>query len=195
MRKPFYVTVCASGGGGNFQALIDSQHSVGFVINKLLTDRACGAISRAERHGIPYQILDVAGPENSFDVIDAAIPLATDLVVLAGFMPILSPQICKKWVGKIINTHPSLLPKYGGKGMYGVKVQEAVLKNKERFAGCTVHYVSEDIDAGAIILQQKITVEPGESAWELGGRIFLEENKLLPNAVKMIMNSRGKEDV
>ncbi len=89
----------------------------------------------------------------------------------------------------IINTHPSLLPKYGGKGMYGVRVQEAVLANSETRAGCTVHFVTEVIDGGAIILQSSIEVRPHESAWDLGGRVFLEENKLLPQAIKKLMDT------
>ncbi len=116
----------------------------------------------------------------------AAIPKETDLIVLAGFMPIVPADVCARWKGKIINTHPSLLPKYGGKGMYGVRVQEAVMAAGEKQAGCTVHFVSDEIDGGEIILQKAIAVDSNETPWQLGGRIFLEENKLLVEAVKML---------
>ena len=106
-------------------------------------------------------------------------------------MPIIPEKICNKFQGKIINTHPSLLPAYGGKGMYGVRVQEAVLENKEEYAGCTVHFVNEMIDGGEIIIQKKIKTIANESAWDLGGRVFLEENKTLPEAIKLLINSRG----
>lgn len=79
----------------------------------------------------------------------------TSLIVLAGFLPIIPKWICEKWERRIINIHPSLLPEYGGKGMYGVKVQEAVLRNHEKYAGCTVHYVDEGIDTGEIIIQKE----------------------------------------
>ena len=93
----------------------------------------------------------------------------------------------------MINTHPSLLPKYGGKGMFGVRVQEAVLQAKETTAGCTVHYVSEEIDGGAIVAQKAIPVIAGETPWELGGRVFKEENVLLVQAVAFIKLSAEKE--
>ncbi len=189
MNLIYKVCVCASGGGGNFQALIDNQDTYSYLINLLVSDRECKAKERAIQHGIPTVTINkITLGDFFFDHLDQSIPADTNLIVLAGFFPIISPEFCKKWEGKIINTHPSLLPKYGGKGMYGVKVQEEVLRNREQFAGCTVHHVNEEIDGGEIILQKKISVIPGESAWELGGRIFLEENKLLPEAIKVLMN-------
>lgn len=120
--------------------------------------------------------------------MNAAIPVGTDLIVLAGFMPIISAEFCNLWLGKLINTHPSLLPKYGGKGMYGVKVQEAVMAAREVLAGCTVHYVNEAIDGGEIIMQKSLLVDYSETPWELGGRIFKEENILLVDVVRLLMN-------
>jgi phosphoribosylglycinamide formyltransferase-1 len=95
----------------------------------------------------------------------------------------------------MINTHPSLLPKHGGRGMYGVRVQEAVLASGDTMAGCTVHYVDESIDGGEIILQHSVAVRDRETAWDLGGRIFLEENRLLVRAIELIMSKRGEPDV
>jgi len=115
-----------------------------------------------------------------------AIPKNTKLIVLAGFMPILPDEICYLWSGRIINTHPSLLPKFGGKGMYGVKVQEAVLAAGEEFAGCTVHFVTPEIDGGEIILQKSISVHPNETAWQLGQRVYKEENRLLLDSIKLL---------
>lgn len=187
MANPFTLTVCASGGGGNFQALIDARDELGFTIALLLTDRPCGALARAEAHGIPTAVRTGLKEEKALiAAFEEAIPSTTDLIVLAGFMPIIPKVICERWRGKIINTHPSLLPKYGGRGMYGVKVQEAVIGAGEKIAGCTVHYVNEVIDGGAILLQKEIAVESGETPWQLGGRIFLEENKLLVEAVRLI---------
>ena len=105
-------------------------------------------------------------------------------------MPILLAEFCKKWHKKIINTHPSLLPKYGGIGMYGVKVQEAVMKNKEKYTGCTVHYVDKSVDGGEIIFQKKILVNYDETAWQLGGRVFKEEAPLLIKAINKIKEER-----
>ena len=187
MLNRFGVVVCASGGGGNFQALINARVALGITISLLIVDRECSAIDRAINNNIPCIILDGMKEKERFNFeLDNAIPVNTDLIVLAGFMPIIPKFICNKWQGRMINVHPSLLPKYGGKGMYGVKVQEAVMKEKEKLAGCTVHYVSAENDAGAIILQKSIDINYNETPWQLGGRVFQEENKLLVEAIKLI---------
>ena len=194
MIKAFSIAVCASGGGGNFQALIDARKSQGFSISVLLTDRPCGSVDRAKAHGIPVAIH--TGLKDELAIVTAFsedIPPTTDLIVLAGFMPIIPKFLCERWQGKMINTHPSLLPKYGGRGMFGVRVQEAVLQAGEKYAGCTVHYVTDVIDGGAILLQKSIAVDTTETAWQLGGRIFLEENKLLVKAVQQIQENEQKK--
>ncbi|MDD2798981.1 MAG: formyltransferase family protein [Bacteroidales bacterium] len=186
-KEIFEIVVFSSGGGGNFQSLIDHQAEFDYSISQLVVDRDCGAINRAERHQIPVFSFNIDSlGDRFFYEIDASIPYTTNLIVLAGFFPILPDWFCAKWQNKIINTHPSLLPKFGGKGMYGVKVQEAVLAANEKEAGCTVHFVDSGIDTGEIILQKSIAVVENETAWNLGGRVFDEEVKLLPLAVKMI---------
>lgn len=182
----FKIVVCASGGGGNFKALIDAQKSVGYTITKLIVNKDCGAIKVAEEHNIPWQCIKSKGNVNFVNDYVEAIPEDIELIVLAGYMPILPDVVCEKFNHKIINTHPSLLPKYGGKGMFGVKVQEAVMAAHESKAGCTIHYVTKDVDAGEIILQKEIEVNYSETPWQLGGRVFEEEIKLLPQAIKVI---------
>jgi len=187
MSRQFKIVVCASGGGGNFQALIDAREDLGIEISLLVVDRQCGAIERAVENGIDYVILDgTKGKAALFVDFEKAIPEDTDLIVLAGFMPIIPSFICEKWRKRMINTHPSLLPKYGGKGMYGVKVQEAVMRANEQKAGCTVHFVNSGIDEGEVVLQKTIDVDYNETPWHLGGRIFKEENKLLVEAIRLI---------
>ncbi len=196
MKRDFLVTVCASGGGGNFEAVVEAQERVGYRVKLLIVDRECGAVDKARRHGIPHTLLDRTLPAKEFfQTMDQAIPADTDLLVLAGFFPIVSADMCRKWTGRMINTHPSLLPKHGGRGMYGVRVQEAVLASGDTLAGCTVHYVDESIDGGEIILQQTVAVREGETAWQLGGRIFLEENRILVEAIALIMQKGGEPDV
>ena len=185
--KNFTLTVCASGGGGNFQALIDAQDTIGFKIKCLVTDRDCGAVDRAKINGIPVRRLGLTNTTLVEDYM-SLIPEDSNLIVLAGFMPIVPKEICDRWIGKIINTHPSLLPKFGGKGMYGVKVQEAVMAAGEKVAGCTVHFVNSEIDGGDIIMQKSITVNYKQTPWELGGRVFIEENRMLVEAVKLLMH-------
>jgi len=181
----FKLTICASGGGGNFQALIDARKEFGFEINCLIVDRDCKAILRAHSANIPVKILSKFSNNFSANFLKL-IPIDTDLIVLAGFMSIVPKEVCDFWFKKIINTHPSLLPNFGGRGMYGVKVQEAVISSGQKFAGCTIHYVTEEIDAGDIILQKSVKIKHKETPWELGGRIFTEENKLLVEAVRLL---------
>lgn len=196
MKRDFLVTVCASGGGGNFEAVARGQGAAGYRVNLLIVDRECGAIDKARQAQIPYKLLDRTLPAEEFSrALDQAIPTDTDLIVLAGFFPIIGADLCRKWAGRMINTHPSLLPKHGGRGMYGIRVQEAVLASGDTMAGCTVHYVDESIDGGEIILQQSVAVRDKETAWELGGRIFAEENRALVRAIELIMRSRGEPDV
>lgn len=183
----FRIVVCASGGGGNFQALIDAREDSGVEISLLVVDRQCGAIERAVANGIDYVILDgTKGKDALFVDFEKVISEDTDLIVLAGFMPIIPSLICEKWQRRMINIHPSLLPKYGGHGMYGVKVQEAVMRANEQKAGCTVHYVDSGIDEGEVVMQTSIDVDYNETPWQLGGRIFKEENKLLVEAIRYI---------
>ena len=183
--KIFNIAVCASGGGGNFQALIDAQHEHGFCIELLVVDRECGAIARAKAAGIP--VARIAGSKQEIGLhLETIFSEKINLIVLAGFMPIIPRSICEKWKGKMINTHPSLLPKYGGKGMYGVRVQEAVMAAGEKYAGCTVHYVNSKVDGGEIILQASLEIDYNESPWQLGGRVFIEENKILVEAIKLL---------
>lgn len=191
MHDQFNIVVCASGGGGNFQAIIDARQELNINISMLITDRVCGAVARAQKNGIPHVLLRRStGSSDLFSEFNQHLPECVDLIVLAGFMPIIPSYLCELWRGKIINTHPSLLPKYGGLGMYGVKVQEAVMRANEEYAGCTVHYVEAGVDEGRVILQKAIKVDYDETPWQLGGRIFLEENRLLVDAIRLLVKRK-----
>jgi phosphoribosylglycinamide formyltransferase-1 len=184
VESAFKVVVCASGGGGNFNSIVKEQSKKGYAVTKLIVDRDCPAITKSELYNIPVCRLNQGDRNESIELsFLKAIPSDTNLVVLAGFLSIVPKSICEMWNGKIINIHPSLLPKYGGKGMYGVKVQEAVMAAKEEFAGCTVHHVITEPDAGSIIAQSKIKVDYSQTPWELGGKIFELENKLLVEVI------------
>lgn len=183
------IVVLASVGGGNFESLVMNQHKHNYCVKKLITNRNCGAIDKAKALGVDYEIIEAKG-DVLFKIIESVIPPNTELIVLAGFMPIVPEWFCKLWERKMINIHPSLLPDYGGKGMYGVKVQEAVMSNHEEFAGCTVHYVDSGIDTGDIIEQWKIKVDYALTPWELGGEIFIRGAMMLPLVVDRLLNNK-----
>jgi phosphoribosylglycinamide formyltransferase-1 len=181
------VAVFSSGNGGNFEHLVQNQVAANFNIVGLFTDRECGAENVATKYGI--EINRIPKVDNQLDfsnVLERLTPERADLLVLAGFMPIIPQDFISSWRGPIINTHPSLLPKHGGLGMYGVRVQESVIKSGDEFAGCTVHHVSSEVDMGEIIFQQKFKIPEGISAWDLGGIIFALEGPQLVNAIKFL---------
>lgn len=184
MPPEFNIVVCCSGGGGNFKAILESPLLCDVKVKSLIIDRECGAVDVAQQFSVPVKMLNFSKSnskifEDFLDVVSNEI----DLIVLAGFLPIIPSRICVQWKRKIINTHPSLLPKYGGIGMIGVRVQEAVQHAGEEYAGCSVHYVDEGVDSGEVIAQRRVKVIEGESAWDLGGRVFKEENLLLPQVI------------
>lgn len=178
MNSTFHIAVLASGTGTTLQALIDNQQEYGYHVALVITNRECKALERAAQHHIPtLQTKD-------WEMIDHAL---TDhpiqLIVLAGFLAIIPQWICEKWEKRIINIHPSLLPKHGGKGMYGIRVQESVLTSGDTEAGCTVHYVSAEIDGGSIIAQERVPIEADDTPESLSLRVQQAEKTLLPTTI------------
>lgn len=172
------IAVFVSGTGTTLQTLIDSQHMYGYNIALVVANRECNAIVRAEEAGIPtLQSKDWESIDNTLH------NNGIELVVLAGFLAIIPHWICEKWEKRIINLHPSLLPKHGGKGMYGIRVQEAVLASGDKEAGCTVHYVSAEVDGGSIIAQEIIAVEENDTPETLSQRVQQAEKLLLPRVI------------
>lgn len=187
------ISVLASGGGTNFQAIIDAIETGKIEnarINLLIAsnDKAF-AIKRAEKAGIKTAVIGNAQvsseKEKSRKIIEALDDAKTDLVVLAGYMSILSEEIIEKYKNRIINIHPSLIPKYCGMGMYGIHVHEAVLAAGEKETGATVHHVDEGVDTGMIIMQEKVEVKTGDTPEILQKRVLETEHRILPEVVKM----------
>ncbi len=184
------ITVLVSGSGTNLQNIIDATQDGRLAatrVLKVIADRECFALERAAKANIPYEL--VARGKDFSARLDKAIPRETDYIVLAGFLSILSPDFTDKWAGKIINIHPSLLPKYGGKGMYGMKVHKAVIENHEEESGATVHYVNAGVDTGDIILQESIAIEPDWDAVKLSKAVLQLEYDLMIQALQKLENS------
>jgi phosphoribosylglycinamide formyltransferase-1 len=187
------LTVLASGGGTNLQALIDAQESgeLDATIVRVVADRPAFALERARRHNIPEVLLDRKILQRALSsVIHEEIKKDTDLIVLAGYLSIFSPEFIAAWKGKIINIHPSLLPEFGGKGMYGIHVHEAVLAAGRKESGCSVHYVEEGIDTGEVILQKKVPVMPGDTPETLQQRVLEQEHDALVEAVNRLADRK-----
>lgn len=180
----FNIAVLISGGGSNLKSLIDNQKEY-YKINIVIADRDCGGLNIARDANIDAVLIDRKEyKEKLSQKIDKELKkYDIDLIVLAGYLSIVDSNFISKWENKIINIHPSLLPKYGGKGMYGLKVHEAVIKNKEKESGCTVHYVTEMVDGGDIIMQNKVNVLEDDTPEILQKRVLVEEHKILPATV------------
>ena len=178
---PVRVAVLVSGGGTNLQVLLDALHDSPIArVTRVISNRpAAGALQRARRAGVPTTVLRDAGDPGE---LQAALGDA-QLVVLAGYLRLVHPSIVARFRGRMINIHPALLPDFGGPGMYGHRVHEAVLASGAKESGVTVHFVDEQFDRGAIIAQEKVPIEPGDTPDSLAARVLEAEHRLLPNVV------------
>lgn len=184
------ILVLASGGGTNFQALVEAKRSgllQGTLVG-LLTDRpGTGAEDRARKAGIPH--LSVSRKHLEEGLLRALATFQPDLLVLAGFLSILPPTVVKAYPRRILNLHPSLLPRHGGKGMYGDRVFQAVLAAGDTVTGATVHYVDEGVDTGPVLLSAALPVEPEDTVTSLGQRVHALEHDLLVQAVNLALTA------
>ena len=179
------IGVMASGGGSNFKAIIDhiGEGDLEAQCKFLITNNGtCGAVAHAEEYGIPvHHISGKTHPEQAayeaalLEVLDR---YNVDLLILAGYMKALPASFVRRMAGRILNIHPSLLPKYGGKGFWGIHVHEAVIAAHEKESGPTVHLVSEEIDQGKILAQLKVSVLEGDTPEVLAARVLEQEHDL-----------------
>ncbi len=186
----FRITVLVSGGGSNLQSIIDAIEAdeMQAEIAAVIADRPAFGLKRAEDHSIPAILIDRKENKGTLsEKILKVIPEDTDLIVLAGYLSILSKEFIEKWKGRIINIHPSLLPDFGGKGMYGMRVHQAVIEAGRTKSGCTVHYVDTGIDTGDIIGQKEVEVRPEDSPEDLQKRILEKEHILLVESINKIV--------
>jgi phosphoribosylglycinamide formyltransferase 1 len=188
----FKIAVLISGGGSNLQSIIDtiSTSKVEYEISCVIADRECYGIERAEKNNIETKIFDRKILKKDISKkIDEYLGDRVDLVVLAGFLSILDENFINSRRGRIINIHPSLLPKFGGPGMFGMRIHKAVIEAKEYESGCTVHYVDAGIDTGEIIEQSRVKVKVEDTAETLQKQVLAEEHRLLPKAIEQVLNS------
>lgn len=187
------IGVLVSGGGTNLQALIDSMESGGIngrIVTVISSAPGAYALCRAEKHGIESGVMrkkDYPAPgEYERALIRRLKSRGAELVVLAGFMVILGGEFIRAFENRIMNVHPSLIPSFCGSGFYGLKVHEAALEAGVKITGATVHFVTEETDAGPIILQKAVEVIDGDTPESLQRRVMEEaEWVIFPEAVKL----------
>jgi phosphoribosylglycinamide formyltransferase 1 len=195
------IMALVSGGGTNLQALLDAQKdgvidSNGAEIVLVVSDNPKAyALERAKAAGVSVAVEEpdrsIPRDDRRRDLSDRILRLAEtyhiDFIVLAGFLSILKGDIVRRYSGRIINLHPSLLPKFGGDGMYGERVHRAVLDAGEKESGCTVHLVDAGVDTGPVLLQRKVPVLSGDTPDTLAERIHVEEHIAIVEAVKIMV--------
>lgn len=193
------VLVCVSGGGTNLQAIIDSieQRNVTNVqlVRVISNNRNAYALERAKRAGIGAVCVSPKDYENRERFNDALLraveEASPDLVVLAGFLVVIPPELIRRYENRIINIHPSLIPSFCGTGYYGLKVHEAVLNRGVKITGATVHFVDEGTDTGPILMQKPVAVEADDTPEILQRRVMEEaEWVILPESIDLIANGR-----
>ncbi len=190
------IAVFASGGGTDFQSIIDANEKLGFCeIACLIASKTnIGAIDRAKKHGIDvavYSNKDYDDLSSLYTALDTYLKqLQVDYIVLAGWLKIIPEQFIQAYNDKIINIHPSLIPSFCGAGFYGLKVHQSVIDYGAKISGCTVHYVNEIPDGGAIIAQRAVEVLADDTAESLQERILIEEHKLLPWCVQKLCEGK-----
>ena len=195
------IAVLVSGGGTNLQAIIDSIESGKLdnvrIVKVISNKEGAYALERAAKHGIEGVCISPGSYEDRADYFEALSKelknAGTELIVLAGFLVVLSPGFVRKWQGRIINIHPSLIPSFCGDGYYGLKVHEKALERGVKVTGATVHFVDEGTDTGPIILQKAVNVEDGDTPEILQKRVMEQaEWIILPQAIRMIADGRIK---
>ena len=180
------ISVLVSGGGTNLQALIDKiqagQLENARIVQVISSREGVFALERAQKAGIRGKVIT-----DTQTLLSELAAEKTDLIVLAGYMRVLEPAVIEAYPRRIINIHPSLIPKYCGKGFYGKRVHQAVIDGGETVSGATVHFVDEGVDTGEIILQRQVPVKADDTAETLAARVLKTEHVILAEGIKKVM--------
>lgn len=181
--------IFASGAGSNAENIIKhfKQNTDVEVLMVLSNNKKAKVLEIAKKHDLSSFVFDRFAFENSTQVLDLLKTIKPDLIVLAGFLWKIPKLIVQAFQSKIINIHPALLPKYGGKGMYGINVHKAIIANKEKISGITIHYVNEFYDEGGIIFQAQTMVESNETPQSLSNKIKALEHTHYPKIIESLL--------
>lgn len=184
---PCRIAILGSGTGTNASAIVRYAHehdAEGFTVALIVSTKPdAGIVEIAKHNRIPLAIIEKRGAEFTRRLLEALSKSRVELIALAGFMRILDANVIQAMHGAVVNVHPALLPRHGGKGMYGIHVHQAVIESQDPVTGVTVHMVSEQYDEGEIIAQRSVGVEPSDTAVSLQERVKRIEHELYPKAI------------
>lgn len=189
-KKEKRIVIFASGNGTNTQNVIQyfQQSNVAEVVHVLTNKKDAKVLARAKTLNITASSFSKIELLSEEGVLKTVLEAQPDLIVLAGFLLKFPESILREFPNKVINIHPTLLPKYGGKGMYGHHVHEAIVANHETETGITIHYVNENYDEGAIIFQKKVEVLPNDTAEDVAKKVHLLEYEWLPKVIEKLLD-------
>jgi len=198
MPEILNISVFASGRGSNFRAILESIKSGRIknarIVLVISNNSQAGALQTARENGIPaLHISRMQFPSDddlTTSIIDALEKHHANFIALAGYMKMIDPRIIGKFRNRIVNIHPALLPKHGGAGMYGIHVHEAVIAAGERESGASVHVVDEEYDHGSVVLQKKVSVDPGDTAESLAEKVLKVEHEIYPEAIRLFAEGK-----
>lgn len=187
------IAIFASGSGSNAQAITEYFRNKGLDVVKLILSNKPDAyvLERAKQLNIPFVIFNRETFYKSLEIAEVLENHNIDFIVLAGFLWLIPDYLLKKYKNRIVNIHPALLPKYGGKGMYGMKVHEEVVANKEKESGISIHYLNEEYDRGEIIFQAKCVVEPSDTPEIVAEKVHKLEYEHYPRVIEEILKEIG----
>ena len=187
------ILLFASGTGSNVENVIQyfKNNDNVIIVAVFSNNPNAKVLEKAKKYNVPTLIFNKIELSEGF-VLNKISELKPDLIVLAGFLWKLPASIIAQYPNKIINIHPALLPKYGGKGMYGTKVHQTVLDNNETETGITIHYVNEHYDEGEFIFQQKVTIEDCKTLEEIAAKVHELEHKHFPEVIKQVLTRNSK---
>jgi phosphoribosylglycinamide formyltransferase 1 len=183
------LAVLASGGGSNLQAILDHLDTLGesraAEVVLVASDRAdAGALAKARANNISTAAIE--NPKDGPALVRLLEMHRVECVALAGYLKFVPGEVTARWHGRIVNVHPALLPKFGGAGMYGRRVHEAVIAAGERESGATVHFVDDAFDRGGIIAQERVAVKPDDTPESLAARVLVAEHRLYPRTIQSL---------
>jgi formyltetrahydrofolate-dependent phosphoribosylglycinamide formyltransferase len=183
---PVRLAILASGGGSNLQAILDHLDAQGDaraarVVLVASNKSDAGALARARERNIPVAV--IAAPGDGPALVRLLESHDVECIALAGYLKLVPNEVTRRWRGRIVNIHPALLPKFGGAGMYGRRVHDAVIAAGDAESGATVHHVDDQYDRGAIIDQERVPVVPGDTAESLAARVLAAEHRLYPRVI------------
>lgn len=188
------IAVFASGSGTNAENIIRFFRPSNNINVKLIVSNKPDAkvLKRAKKHDIDHFVFSKDQFFRSDEILQQLIAYNIDFIILAGFLWLVPENLIKSYPDKIINIHPALLPKYGGKGMYGSRVHEAIIENGEKESGITIHYVNERYDEGNIIFQATCLIEEGDTAEDLASKVHKLEYEHFPRVIAEVVGSVGQ---